>query len=334
MKKEALVEIQEMLKNLANNNPEIEKLYIKPPFFTDVIETLLDFKLVDQALSVAYKIPYPEDKASGLFSVAAHFINTDQIDVALKLANDIHGGWRWDSNSSLYKCIAKKYLEKKDLDKALFYIGKANTTDQAFFFLDLVENAIKSNQITTAKGYLNKAFELYKVSNWDIMTQDSLSFSITELSAKLGDEKKLNYALNDGHGLNDSKLSFLENIFIEKNNPEKFLYYLLQIPEGQQKNLVLLKAISPDSPKKIRDLAYQEAIKTDNKAVISHYYTNQAKQLIEKKEYEKALQLVEKMDLFYDKATILTLLAIHWEKPNLCGANGQIIHRIIASCDQ
>jgi len=334
MKKEALAEIQEMLKNLTKNNPEISKLYIKPPYFSDVVETLIDFNLVDQALSVAYKIPYPDDKASGLFSVAAYYINVDQIDVALKLANDIHGGWRWDSNSSLYESIAEKYLEKRDLDKALFYIGKANTTDQANFFLDLVENAIKSNQTIMAQEYLGKAFELYKVSNWSLMSQESLSFRITELSAKLGEEKMLNYALNDGHGLQDSKLSYLENVFFKKNNLEKFLYYLLQIPEGQQKNLVLLRTIYPDSPEKIREVAYQEAIKTGNKAVISLFYTNQAKQLIEQNEYEKALVMVEKIDLYYDKATILTLLAIHWEKPNLTGANGQIIHRIIASCNR
>ena len=95
-----------------------------------------------------------------------------------------------------------------------------------------------------------------------------------------------------------------------------------------------MEASAPEVPENIRNIAFEEAKKINSKAVLSLYYTNQAKQLIEKKEYAKALAMVEKIDLYYDKATIMTLLTIHWEKPDLSGENGKILHRIVQSCNQ
>ena len=74
-------------------------------------------------------------------------------------------------------------------------------------------------------------------------------------------------------------------------------------------------------------------MESSNTIVISYYYTNQATRLIEKKEFEKALALVEKIDLMYDKVQVLALLSIYWEQPDLTGYNKEILLRILASVD-
>ena len=215
-------------------------------------------------------------------------------------------------------------------------------------YLLVAEETLKTNQISKAKEHFLRFFEMFNFMGYEIyqFTQDQIYSKMALILTIIDDDTLISVVLND-HKNEHKKFSYYDSTldinsflyslaseYIKQNKADKFFKYYKQITEESQTKQLLVEACSQQTSEKISSFVYDEAMKMKNKSIISLYYANQAKKLIMKKEYEKALQLVEKMDLYYDKATIFTLLAIHWEKPNLGGATAPIIHRIIESCNQ
>lgn len=304
------------------SDPNLE---LKNFLYEDVIDKLLENNLVKQAREIADSVKYHDDHVALLYRIASYYIKKDQISQAVDIAKHIQGGYRWDSRSAVYYAIAKHFINRNEMDKALYYIEQANDSDKMDFFLELTERAIQGKQIQKAKEYLYKSYQYFD-HHYDIQDHYRQESKLIRLCGELGDEKILQ---DEALGYKEERYSAIAEYFIQQNNAEKFSYYLSLMDQGDSKDRLLLFACSLDISEAIQQVALKEAVKSGNTMVISNYYTNQASRFIEKKEFEKALAFVEKIDLIYDKVQVLALLSIHWEQPDLTSNNKEILRRIL-----
>lgn len=332
---EAAMELQTTVDYLSKGNhitydkcldPNLE---LKNYLYTDVMERLLRNDLVNQARLIADSVKYHDDHVELLYRIAVYYIKNGQIDQAVDIAKQIQGGYRWDSRSEVYYAIAKHFTDRNEMDKALYYIEQANDSNKMDFFLELTERAIQKQQIQKAKEYLYKSYQYFD-HHYDIQDHYRQESELIRLCGELGDETILQ---NEDLGYKEGRRSSIGEYFIQHINTEKFSYYLSLMTQGDSKDRLLLSACSSNASEAIQQIALKEAVESSNTIVISYYYTNQATRLIEKKEFEKALALVEKIDLMYDKVQVLALLSIYWEQPDLTGYNKEILLRILASVD-
>jgi hypothetical protein len=349
MDNELISVIRDILSYLSDNELKNKEKWTNSNVFINVINTLLMLKKPDEAYQAFVKMPnypYPNyNKDQGLYKIASYYLKQGNIEKTIQLTDKmVDDGIRHPNyRSNTYYDIAKKYFEKKDLDRAIFYINHANPGYESKFYLESAEEAIKTNQISKAKEYFQKFFKEFDNGGYRIpfYTDDEICGKIAGIITQIEDETLIKKVLNDRrldyeqfmYALDKNSLIYaMASEYSKQNKEEEFKKYYQEITDIYQKKRILLEVFTPPSTEKMMSFSYQEAIKTDNKAVLSLYLSNQAKQLIEKKEYEKVLAMVEKIDLNVDKATVLTLLVIHWEKPNLSGANAVTMHRIVAAC--
>jgi hypothetical protein len=328
---ETLSEMDNLLELLTKSSQNDTVMNRRSDIYLDAVDTLLQFDKPIEAITFADQKILGEEKSMALFKVAEYYLKNNQIQQAENLTKYIGWGHRTNLNSNINEKIAWEYYENKNMNQALSKIGKIDKSSQSNFYVRLSNDAIETKNIALAKSYLYKAYELNKDNEY-FNSKESHTMEILNLSIQLEEEGLIEKILSSGKAWKDYLLTKLTTEYLKQNNTGKFWKYYNQLNEERIKNEVLFEASSPNTPEEIREFVYSEAVKSNNRAIISVYLYNQAIKLIEQKEYEKALQLVEKMDFDYDKATILTLLAIHWEKPNLGGDNAAIMHRIVAGC--